>query len=81
MLTCEEFRAELSNFVDDETARSLRARLDHHLAECRTCQILYDSTRKTLTILTDTGSLELPPEVSERLATRILSAIKNGEEA
>jgi predicted anti-sigma-YlaC factor YlaD len=76
MLTCEEFRAELSNLVDDETARSLRTRLDNHLAECRTCQILYDSTRKTVTILTDTGAFEVPPEVTERLTTRILSAIR-----
>jgi len=76
LLTCEEFRSELSNLVDDEAAQSLRARLDSHLAECRTCQILYDSTRKTLTILTDAGSFELPAEVHERLTAGILAAIR-----
>jgi hypothetical protein len=40
------------------------------------CRVLFDSTRKTLTILTESGSLELDPRVSERLAARILSALK-----
>jgi hypothetical protein len=38
--------------------------------------VLYDSTRKTLTILTEAGAFELEPGVSERLAARILSALK-----
>ncbi len=76
MLSCEEFRAELSDLVDDEVARELRAELEHHLAECRICQVLYDSTRKTLSIMTESGSFELPREVSDRLTARILAALK-----
>ncbi len=69
-------RAELSNLVDDQVAQDLRRALEHHLAECRTCQVLYDSTKKTLTIMTDAGSYELPGDVSQRLTARILGALK-----
>ena len=76
MLSCEDFRGELSNLVDDQVAQDLRRALEHHLAECRTCQVLYDSTRKTLKIVTDAGSYDLPSELSERLTARILGALK-----
>jgi predicted anti-sigma-YlaC factor YlaD len=76
VFSCDEFRAELSNLIDEEIPGSLRRLLEHHLTECRACGILYDSTRKTLTILTDSGSFELEPQTSERLASRILSALK-----
>ena len=76
MFSCDEFRAELSNLVDAESPEPLRRLVEHHLIECQACRILYDSTRKTLTILTEAGSFELEPRVSERLASRILSALK-----
>ena len=37
--------------------------LEHHLAECRTCQVLYDSTRKTIRIVTDAGAGSCPAGV------------------
>ena len=76
MFSCDEFRAELSNLVDEEIPGSLRRLVEHHLTECGGCRVLYDSTRKTLTILTEAGSFELEPRVSERLASKILSALK-----
>jgi anti-sigma factor RsiW len=73
--SCEEFRAQLSNLVDDEVAAQVRRELERHLAECRVCEVLLDSTKKTLTILTDAGRFELPRDVSERLTARILASL------
>jgi anti-sigma factor RsiW len=80
VFSCEEFRIELSNLVDGELSPELRRLLEHHLADCGVCRVLYDSTRKTLTILSDAGAFELAPEVSERLAARILAAWKGETE-
>ena len=79
MFSCEDFRAELSNLLDKEVAEQVRQQLDHHLAECRTCQVLYDSSRKTVTILTDAGCFELSADLSEKLTARVLRALKNGK--
>jgi anti-sigma factor RsiW len=73
--SCEAFRAQLSNLVDDDVAVQVRRELERHLAECRVCEVLYDSTRKTLTILTDAGRFELPSDVSERLTAKILASL------
>jgi anti-sigma factor RsiW len=76
VFSCDDFRNGLSDLVDDEAARALREKLERHLAECRTCQVLYDSTRKTIRIVTDAGSWEIPKDVSDRLAAKILSGVK-----
>jgi anti-sigma factor RsiW len=76
VFSCEEVRSALSDYIDDDVSPGLRRELDRHLAECRTCQVLYDTTRKTLRLVTDSGSFEVPEAVSERLVNRILSALR-----
>jgi predicted anti-sigma-YlaC factor YlaD len=75
VFSCEEVRSALSNYIDDDVSPNLRRQLEQHLAECRTCQVLYDTTRKTLRIVTDVGSFEIPETVSERLMKRIMSGL------
>ena len=75
MFSCEDVRSALSDYVDGDVSPDIRRELEQHLAECRTCQVLYDTTRKTLRIVTDAGSLEVPEVVSERLIQRIMSGL------
>ena len=75
MFSCEDVRAALSNYLDGDVSPDLRRELEQHLAECRTCQVLYDTTRKTLQIVTDVGTFEVPEAVSEQLVKRIMSRI------
>ena len=78
MYSCDDLRTELSNLLDDDTAPGVREQIERHLAECRTCQVLVDSTRKTLTIVTDAGRLELPAGVSDRLTALIMEKVRGG---
>ena len=75
MFSCEDVRAALSNYLDGDVSPDLRRELEQHLAECRTCQVLYDTTRKSLQIVTDVGTYEVPEAVSERLVTRIMNSL------
>jgi anti-sigma factor RsiW len=68
--------AELLNFLDDQVAAEIRRELEIHLAECRTCQALYDSARKTLTIVTESRSFELPESVSSRILEKIMRKVR-----
>jgi anti-sigma factor RsiW len=79
MFSCEEVLAELSNYVDDELTAALRQQLEEHLVHCRTCSAVYDSTRKTLRIVTDSGAFELSEEVSARIANNISTRIRRGK--
>lgn len=76
MYSCDDLRAELSNLLDDDVAPEVRAQIEHHLSECRACTVLVDSTRKTLRILTDTGSYELPASLSDRLTDLIMRKVR-----
>ena len=63
MITCADFIAELGNYMDENVADEVRIQLENHLAHCQTCQVIVDSTRKTVRIVTDSGSFDLPDAV------------------
>jgi hypothetical protein len=80
MFSCDDLRAELSHILEDDVSPDLRDRIQHHLSECRLCTVLVDSTRKTITILTDTGSFELPDTLSDRLTAMIMERVRGEKE-
>ena len=71
MLDCKQVLAELSNYLDDEVSPELKRALEQHLAMCHRCSLIFDTTRKTLKIVTEAGPFEIPLEVSARLYTRL----------
>lgn len=78
MISCQDFITELGNLLDEEVASEIREQLQAHLAHCNTCQVLYDSTRKTLRIVTESGSFEYPEPIAEPLVTRVMDRIRAG---
>ena len=80
MISCHDFITELGNLLDDDVAVEIRAQLETHLAHCNTCQVLYDSTRKTLRIITDSGSFEYPEPIAEPLVNKIMERIRSGRD-
>jgi predicted anti-sigma-YlaC factor YlaD len=76
MLSCQEVIAELAAQLEGEPTAQIRRELERHLAECRTCEVLYDSARKTLRIVTDSGSFDLPEGVSERIVKKVMDQIQ-----
>ncbi|HEX4999172.1 MAG TPA: zf-HC2 domain-containing protein [Terriglobia bacterium] len=78
MFKCEDVLSELSGYLDNELVADLRRQVEAHLEHCTTCRAVYDSTRKTLRIVTDSGSFELAEDVSIRVAERIRSRISSG---
>ena len=78
MISCRDFITELGNLLDDDIASEIREQLEAHLAHCNTCQVLYDSTRKTLRIVTESGSFEYPEPVAEPLVSKVMARIRAG---
>ena len=77
MISCSDFMAEIGNYLDGDVAAEVRAQLESHLAHCRTCTVLYDSARKTLQVVTDSGSFELPDASFKPIAEKVLARIRN----
>ena len=76
MITCDEFMAELGDYLEGDVAIEVRRQLEHHLAHCQICQVVYDSTRKTIRIVTDSGSFDLPDAAAGLVKDRIMSTLR-----
>ena len=76
MISCRDFISELGNLLDEDVASEIREQLEVHLAHCNTCQVLYDSTRKTLHIVTESGSFEYPEPIAEPLVSKVMDRIR-----
>jgi anti-sigma factor RsiW len=76
--SCDQVLAELAEYMDDQVAAEIRRELEIHLAQCQTCRALYDSARKTLTLVTDSRSFELPEDISARILEKIMKKVRQG---
>jgi hypothetical protein len=76
MISCDEFMAEFGDYLSERVSPEVREQLEVHLSQCRTCQVLYDSTLKTVKIVTDSSSFDLPPDVSEGILDTIMTKIR-----
>lgn len=70
-MDCETVLANLSDYVDGEVSNELRKALEEHVARCRRCRVVLDTTRRTLKVILDAEPFEVPLAVSARLYTRL----------
>ena len=80
MLRCDDVIAELSAFLDDDLALEVRRGIELHLGDCRTCRTIYDSTRKTLLLVTESGSFEVPATLTSRIMAQLRAGRKEPPE-
>ena len=66
-MNCKEVVRQLSEYLDGELETGLAQALERHLAGCRDCRIIVDTTRKTIEIFCNSEPLPLPAPVHERL--------------
>lgn len=71
MLDCRQVLAELSNYLDGEVLPEVKRALEQHLAKCHRCALVYDTTRRTLKIVTESGPFEISLASSARLHARL----------
>jgi len=76
MITCEEFFAEFADYLEGQVSMEVRRELDLHLSQCRACHVLYDSTRKTIKIVSESDSFELPEKVFDPIIDRVMSKLR-----
>ncbi len=76
MLSCADFLAEFGDYLEDVADPELRTRLEQHLHECKTCQVIVDSTRKTIRIVTDSDSFSVPAGNVESIVRDVMARIR-----
>jgi hypothetical protein len=76
MITCEEFFAEFGDYLENRVSPEVRKELDLHRHRCRECHGLYDSSFKTIKLVTESSSFELPKSVSDSIIDRVMAKLR-----
>ena len=75
-MTCTEFLKILDEVIDESIAAETRAQIEIHLHKCGHCEVVLNTTRKTIEIYRSHEIYELPAAVSEHLHTVIMQRCK-----
>ena len=76
MITCEEFFAEFADYLENHVSPEVRQELELHLSQCRVCHVLYDSSRKSVKIVSESNSFELPEDVVDPIIDRVMEKLR-----
>jgi anti-sigma factor RsiW len=75
-VTCTEFLALLDDLIDGTVSPELRTELQAHLGRCGHCEVIYNTTRKTIEIYRSHEIYDLPNGLRERLHSAIMARCK-----
>ncbi len=75
-MTCTEFLKILDDVIDESFAAETRAEIETHLHKCGHCEVILNTTRKTIEIYRSHEIFEYPMDVSERLHAFIMAQCK-----
>jgi anti-sigma factor RsiW len=81
LLTCKEFLQELNEYLDDTADQELRVRLHAHVTECPNCFVIFDTTRKTISVYKGMEPQNIPEDVHSRLMKALEKRIASCEQA
>jgi predicted anti-sigma-YlaC factor YlaD len=76
VITCEEFLAEFGDYLEDQVSPEVRKELELHLSQCSACRVLYDSSLKTIKIVTESRSFDFPERVSNPIIDRVIAKLR-----
>lgn len=76
MLSCAEFLAEFGDYLEEASSPEVRAHLEEHLRECKTCQVIVDSTRRTIRFVTESDSFTLTADQVEPIVKDVMDRIR-----
>ena len=71
VLDCKHVWRQISNYIDGTVPPEQRDAIELHLANCRHCAAVLDSTRNILVLVADDRTFELPVGYSDRLHARL----------
>ena len=78
VLECKHVWKQISDYIEGSVPLELRESIETHLAHCRHCAAVLDSTRNILVLVADERVFEIPVGYSERLHARLQKELQSG---
>jgi len=74
-MNCEELIRYLSDYIDRNLSDELQADAQAHLATCRNCHVVLDTTQQTIFLYKETGRRGIPIERRADLFARLQQSL------
>jgi anti-sigma factor (TIGR02949 family) len=74
-IDCKHVWSQVSDYIDGTVTQEEREAIERHLANCRHCSAVMDSTRNILVLVGDSRTFEVPVGFGERLHNRLQESI------
>jgi anti-sigma factor RsiW len=79
-MTCAELIHYLSDYIDRNLDEALTAEAQEHLATCRNCHVVLNTTQRTISLFKETGRQTIPAARRAALFERLqMSLPRRGE--
>lgn len=79
MLSCTRVLEALGDLLDDPEALRLHRDLARHIEACASCQAIYDTSKETLRIVTESRTIELPAPLADQVVSRVMDAVRGSK--
>ena len=80
-MNCTDFLAKLTDFFDGQIEPDLLAEVKEHLGTCHHCEVVVNTTRKTIDIYRHEQPYEFPDDLATRLRSAIMERCQKSREA
>ena len=71
-MNCTDFLAKLTDYFDGQIDPVLLTEVKEHLGACHHCEVVVNSTRKTIDVYRGAQPYEFPEELSNRLCAAVM---------
>ncbi len=72
-MNCTDFLSKMTDYFDGQIEAELLVEVKAHLAECHHCEVVVDTTKRTIEFYRDSEVYEFSPDLRERLHTAIMT--------
>jgi anti-sigma factor RsiW len=71
-VNCTDFLAKLTDYFDGEIEADLLTEVKQHLGTCHHCEVVVDTTRKTIDVYRHHQPYEFPQDLSDRMREAVM---------
>ncbi len=71
-MNCTDFLAKLTDYFDGHIDTALLAEVKEHIGTCHHCEVVVDTTRKTIEVFRGNQTYELPEDLHVRMKAAVM---------
>jgi len=76
-MRCEDLLRILGDYIDGDIDPAVCEQFEHHLEDCNPCNVVIDTTRRSIRLYKDENVYEIPVEFHRRLHEALREKWKN----